>query len=211
MGLFSKLKEATNLVTGSTEIAGARLGRGIITNVELTGSSITIGTIEQYVCRITVEVALDDTERYLAVCKQKMPAWTIAQVQPGQTTVAVKVSPNDPTQIAIDFDTSAPTVRAPHSKPGNSAADVLASGLDCKVAVASFQDMGMTSAAGLPIYAFILTVLLVGGKPYQVQIGNAVLTDAIPLLYPGAQLPAKVLAEDANAVVIDFAAALAAV
>jgi len=87
---------------------------------------------------------------------------------------------------------------------------VLARGLACKVAVLQFQDMGMTNAAGLPIYAFVLTVLPDGGKPYQVQIGNPVQIDAIPLIYPGAQLPAKVLAEDRNTVVIDFAAALAA-
>ena len=120
MGLFSKLKEATSLVSGNTDIPGARLGRGIITDVQLTGSSITIGAIEQYVCRITVEVALDDTERYTAVCKQKMPAWTIAQVQPGQTAVAVKVSPTDPQQVAIDWDTPATTVRAAKPTAGNS-------------------------------------------------------------------------------------------
>ncbi len=210
MGLFSKIKEATNLVSGKDNIEDARVGRGIITNVELTGSSITIGTIEQYVCRITVEVALDDTERYLAVCKQKLPVWTISQIQPGGTTVAVRVDPADANHIAIDWDTPAPTVRAPQSKQGGSAADVLARGLACKVAVLQFQDMGMTNAAGLPIYAFVLTVLPDGGKPYQVQIGNPVQIDAIPLIYPGAQLPAKVLAEDRNTVVIDFAAALAA-
>lgn len=210
MGLFSKIKEATSLVTGNTDIPGARLGRGIITDVQLTGSSITIGAIEQYVCRITVEVALDDTERYMAVCKQKMPAWTIAQVQPGQTAVAVKVSPTDPNQVAIDWDTPAPTVRAPKPSAGNSAADVLARGLDCTAVVVQCQELGMTSAAGLPIYAFALTVLPTGGKPYQIQIGNPVPADAIPLLYPGAQFPAKVLPEDANSVVIDFAAALAA-
>lgn len=210
MGLFSKIKEATSLVTGNDKIEGARIGRGIITNVELTGSSITIGNIEQYVCRITVEVALDDTERYLAECKQKLPVWTISQIQPGGTTVAVRVNPADAKHIAIDWETPAPTVRAPQGKPGGSAADVLARGLACRVAVLQFQDMGMTNAAGLPIYAFVLTVLPEGGKPYQVQIGNPVQMDAIPLIYPGAQLPAKVLAEDPNTVVIDFAAALAA-
>ncbi|MDP2292956.1 MAG: hypothetical protein Q8M22_17365 [Actinomycetota bacterium] len=211
MGLFSKIKEATSLVTGNDHIAGALLGRGIITAIELTGSSITIGAIEQYVCHITVEVALDDTQRYVTVCKQKMPAWTIAQVQPGNTTVAVRVDPTDRTRVALDWDTPAPTVRAPQSTQGSSAADVLERGLSCRVAILQFQDMGMVSQTGLPIYAFALSVLPEAGKPYQVQIGNPVLPDAIPLLYPGAQLPAKVLADDPNSIVIDFAAALTAV
>ena len=210
MGLFSKIKDAASLVTGNDGIDNARIGRAIITNIQLTGTAITMGTIEQHVCQFTLEVALDDTPRYTAVCKHKLPVWTIAQIQPGATTVCVKVDPTDPSRVAIDWDTPAPNVRMPQASAGGSAADVLARGLDCRVAVLQFQDMGMTNAAGLPIYAFALTVIPQGGKPYQVKIGNPVQHDAIPLVYPGAQLPAKVLPEDPNSVVINFAAALAA-
>jgi len=210
MGLFSKIKEAASLVTGNDGITDARIGRGVITSVAPTGSTVTSGAIEQYVCRITVEVTLDDTPSYTAVCKQTLPAWSMARIQPGITTVAVKVDPQDPSRVAVDWDTPAPTVRLAHSSQHGSAADVLARGTSCKVVILQFQDMGMTNPAGLPVYAFGLTVLPEGAKPYQVQLGNPVLPDAIPLLYPGAQLPAKALPEDPNSVVIDFAAALAA-
>lgn len=67
----------------------------------------------------------------------------------------------------------------------------------------------MVNAAGVPLVAFLLTVMPLQGQPYQVQIGNPCPNEALPLLYPGSQVPAKVLPEDPNSVVIDWAAAMA--
>lgn len=207
MGLFSKIKQAV-AGTEAGDIHDAVLGRAVITGVQVSGTSITTGNIEQHVCTFGLEVALDDTPRYAATCRQRIPVWTMAQIQPGATTVAVRVDRTDPSRVAIDWETPAPTVRLPQS-PGGGAAEVLARGLDCRVVVQQFQPLGMTSAAGVPVYAFALTVIPAAGTPYQLQVGNPVPDQAIALLFPGSQLPAKVLAEDPNSVVIDFAAALA--
>jgi hypothetical protein len=65
----------------------------------------------------------------------------------------------------------------------------------------------MTNAAGVPLYAFALTVIPSAGNPYQVQVGNPVPNEAIALCFPGSRLPAKVAADKLESVVIDWAAA----
>ncbi len=87
---------------------------------------------------------------------------------------------------------------------GPSAAYVLEQGRECRVAVLKYQNMGITSSLGLPIYAFALTVFPREGDPYQVKVGNPVDPAAVPHLYPGVHLSARVLLEDPHAVVIDF-------
>src|SRR5262245_25348749 len=126
MGLFSKMKESL-VGTSAGSIDNARLGRGIITDVQISGTTITSGGVEQHVCTFTMEVALDETPRYTATCRQRIPVWTMAQIQPGSTTVAVRVDANDPSRVAIDWETAPPVVRAPASGPNQgSAAEILA-------------------------------------------------------------------------------------
>jgi len=55
---------------------------------------------------------------------------------------------------------------------------------------------------------FVLTVMRDGQKPFQAKVGNPVPDDAVPLLFNGSNLPAKVLPEEPEGVVIDFKAAL---
>ncbi len=69
--------------------------------------------------------------------------------------------------------------------------------------------LGMKNQAGVDVHAFVLTVLAEGQVPRQVQVGNPVSPEAIPLLYPGSNVPAKVLPEEPDGVVVDWAAALA--
>ena len=76
--------------------------RGVITAVQPTGTVITVGTLEQHLCQFQVEIALDDQSPYTGVCRQRIPMWTMAQIQPGATTVAVRVDADDPTRFAID-------------------------------------------------------------------------------------------------------------
>lgn len=94
----------------------------------------------------------------------------MAQLVPGHSTVAVRVNPSDPQEIALDLGTEPPTV---------------------------------TVTGG------VLTVLSDGQAPRQVQVGNPVPPEAAPLLYPGCNVPAKVLPEEPDGVAIDWAAAVA--
>jgi hypothetical protein len=74
------------------------------------------------------------------------------------------------------------------------------------------QPMGMRSSTGKDMYAFLLTVMVDGRAPYQVQVGNPVPADAVPLVYPGSTVPAKRMADgDDHEIVIDWDAALAQV
>lgn len=204
MGIFSKLKSAVAGVDADS-IDNARLGRGVIVSVQPTGTTITTGNLEQRICIFQVEVALDDTKPYTATSRQRIPVWTMAQIQPGATVVAVRVDANDPSRFAIDWDTPAPTVRLPQTAANGSAADVLARGEACRVIVQQFQDLGMTNPAGLPIYAFALTVIPATGNAYQAQVGNPVPNEAMAFIFPGSQLPAKVMPGDPNSIAIDWA------
>ncbi len=206
MGIFSKIKESV-AGTDAGSIQNARIGRGVIMGAQVTGNSITTGGIEQHVCLFQVEVALDDTAPYQATCRQRLPVWQLSQIQPGQTMVAVRVDATDPSRVAIDWETPPPSVRLPQGAGNGSAAEILATGLPCRVIIQQFQPLNMTNPAGVPMFAFALTVMPAGGQPYMIQVGNPVPNEAMPFLFPGSQLPAKVAANEPNGVVIDWAAA----
>jgi hypothetical protein len=60
------------------------------------------------------------------------------------------------------------------------------------------------------MYALLLTVMADGRAPYQVPVGNPVPPDAVPLLYPGNNVPAKRMPDRGDKyIVVDWAAALA--
>jgi hypothetical protein len=59
----------------------------------------------------------------------------------------------------------------PRSEPGG-ASDVLSRGYACRAAVVQSQDMGRKNQQGIEIYAFVLTVIVEGKAPYQIQVGT---------------------------------------
>jgi hypothetical protein len=70
--------------------------------------------------------------------------------------------------------------------------------------------MGMRNPRGDDMYAFTLTVLAGDRVPFQIQVGNPVPSNAVPLIYPGNNLPAKRLPDgDDRELVIDWDEALA--
>ena len=206
MGLFKKLKEMGGSPS-SDLLQNGLIGRGLLLGVETTRVSTGPEGFEKPVCVFTVEVTLDNTPTYQAQCRQAVPVVALAQLVPGQTVVAVRVDPNDPTTIALDFASEPPTVTV--KREGGGAAEVLARGLPVRAVIVQTQPLGMKNEEGVDLHAFLLTVLPEGKAPYQSKVGNPVPTDAVPLLYPGANLPAKVLPEEPDGVVIDWAAALA--
>src|SRR5450631_794359 len=181
--MFKKLKGMTGSPSQDL-LQNGLLGRGAIVNVQETGVSVGHGDMDPHrVCVFTVEVTLDNQDPYQATCRQAVRLEQLPLFQPGKTLVAVRVNPNDPQEIALDLATEPPSVTVKRDPERASAADILASGTACRA------------------------VIVDGRAPYQITAGNAVPDEAIPLLYPGNNLPAKKGSDD-NEVVIDWKAAL---
>jgi hypothetical protein len=123
----------------------------------------------------------------------------------GGAVLPVRVDPKDHSTVYIDFASELPTVRAPKGEGRGSAAWVLENGKPIKVVLVQSQRAKMTNAAGVDIYALTLTPYEGVDKPYQLVVGNAVPAEALPLLYPGSKLHAK-LGDEPDAVVVDWAA-----
>jgi hypothetical protein len=91
-----------------------------------------------------------------------------------------------------------------------SAARILEQGVPCSAVIVETQSLGMRSSTGKDMYAFTLSVIADGQPPYEIQVGNPVPAEALPLLYPGSAVPAKRMPDgDEHEVVIDWDAALA--
>ena len=155
----------------------------------------------------TVEVALDNVPRYNATCRQAVSAVILPQLMTGGATVAVRVDPRDHSRIALSLGEAPPTVTMASSGDPNtsSASRILELGSRCKAVIVETQPLGMRNSKGADMYAFRLTVIAEGRPPYQINVGNPVPADALPLLYPGSTVPAKRMPEgDDREVVIDW-------
>jgi hypothetical protein len=114
-------------------------------------------------------------------------------VNPG-TTVAVRVNPEDHSEIALSLGEAPPTITV-SSTSGDantgSASEILSYGDPCRVVIVESQPLGRKNQKGVDIYALLMTVMVDGRPPYQVLVGNPVPPEAVPLLYPGNNVPAK--------------------
>jgi hypothetical protein len=206
MGLLSKITGGPDKKLLETGL----LGRGIITGVTPTGTTIQSGNgLVQRICLFTVEVSLDGKAPYTATCKQRIPEIQIPQIQPGGTTVAIRANPAEPAQIALDFRTEPPVVTTPGGTGNHSAADILATGEPAQAVIVEYQPLGKRNPAGIDLYAYLLTVMPEGRDPYQIQVGNPTPPAALPFLFAGSRVPVKI-GTIPNAVAIDWAAAAAA-
>jgi hypothetical protein len=205
MGLLSKITGGADKKLLKTGLPG----RGIITDVKLTGTTLQTGNgLVQRTCIFAMEVSLDGKDPYTATCKQRIPEIQIPQIQPGASTVAVRANPDDLTQVAIDFNSEPPTVTTPAGQGNHSAAELLATGQPGRAVIAQWQPLGKKNPAGVDVYAYTLTVMPEGKDPYQIQVGNPTPPAALPLLFPGSHVPVKI-GSDPNAVVIDWDQAVA--
>jgi hypothetical protein len=210
MGLFNKLRGVTGSVSKKL-LEDGLLGRGIITGVRQTGVSTGADFNPAHVCVFTLEVQLDNVPRYTASCRQAVQATVLPQLITGQVTVAVRVNPDDHSEVALSLGEEPPTVTMAATGDSNtgSAAEILAAGEDCRAVIVETQPLGTKNPKGDDMYAFLLTVLVDGRAPYQVPVGNPVPANAVPLLYPGNNLPAKRLPSRGDEyIVIDWERAL---
>ena len=127
-----------------------------------------------------------------------MPITVLPQFVPGQTVAAVRVNPDKHDEIALDLATEPPEVTIAQGQ-GASAAEVLERGDPVRAVIVQTQPLGMKNQYGVDVHAFVLTVMRDGQKPYQAKVGNPVPDDAVPLLFNGSNLPAKVLPEEPEA------------
>jgi hypothetical protein len=208
MGLFSKIREFGGGVPAELMQHGL-LARGQIVDIQITGVSTggDVATSQKQVCVFTVDVMLDNEDPFRATVRQGVPALLLPQLN--GAVVAVRVDPQDHQEIALDLDSEPPVVTLRAGRPNTSSAAVLlATGQPARAVIIQSQALGMRNASGVDMYAFVFTVFLEGHPPYQATVGNPVPDAAKPLLFPGANLPARVNAAVQNEVVVDWEAAL---
>jgi hypothetical protein len=206
MGWFGNLIGSAD----STVIQNWILGRGEITGVQMSGMTLQSGNgLVERKCTITANVFLDNTPVFEATIVQRVQEIVIPQLSSGSAVVAVRVDPNDHGKVAIDFNSAVPEVTlARTTDNAHSAAYLLANGKPIKVVLVGDQPLGKKNADGIEMYALQLTVYEGVPTPYQLLVGNPVPATALPLLYPGSKLNAR-LGDDPNSVVVDWAAGAA--
>lgn len=208
MGFFKKIKSMAG-GADSELLEGGRLGRGVVVGLELTGTAVSLGVDQYRVCQVAVQVFLEGEQPYIAQTRQRILEYQIPQLSQGGAVIAVRVDPADPQHIALDFQSEAPVVTL--AKPQDGGAErILETGLPVEVVIVANAPLGVRNYLGHDVHLFNLTVMASGQAPYQVQVGNPVPTQALPLLYPGSKVPGKVMAGEPNSVAIDWDAALRA-
>ena len=209
MGFFKDIANAFGSATGTPDSALLQtglLGRGEITGFTASGMTVQVGnSLVERKCDMTVTVYLDATAPFQAAISQRVPEVYIPQLASGSAVVAVRVDPNDHTRVALDLTTPVPEITMPAAQGHDSAAWVLANGTPITVVLVAFSKIGVKSAAGDEVYALTLTVATGVPTPYQIQVSNGVPATALPLLYPGSKLHAR-LGDSPNAVAVDWAA-----
>jgi hypothetical protein len=200
-----------NLI-GSTDdglLQNGLLGRGEVVGVDASGMTMQLGNgLVERKCSVTLNVMLDGQAPYQAVASQRIQEIYIPQLASGGAVVAVRVDPADKNRVQIDFASEPPTVTLPAGEGHNSAAWILENGKPVTVVLVANQPIGVKSAKGDDVHALTLTIATGVDTPYQVQVGNAVPASALPLLYPGSKLHARI-GDAPNDVVVDWAAGAA--
>jgi hypothetical protein len=207
MGLFKKMGKLAGGVDGDL-MANGLLGRGVVASFQLTGTAVTVGVEEHRVCELTLQVFLDGREPYVAQVRQRIPEYLIGQLGQGGAAVAVRVSPTDPSQVAVDLGTAPPVVTLARPADGGSER-ILQSGTPAEAIITQTAPMGVRNWEGHDVHLLTLTVMAPNQDPYQVQVGNPVPPSALPVLFPGSKVPVKVAPGEPNSVAVDWRAAAA--
>lgn len=231
MGIFRKAAASMGHVDHGLQKRGL-LARGRVLQCDRTAMS-TGNQVHQVVCNLLVEVDLPGRPLYQATCKYPIQMPYLPQFESGNASVAVRVDPDDPANITLDLTTdvpppsqAAPTTAsaAPDpnayaqpatapAQPANTtnkltAAEVLATGSPCRVVIVESQPLDFSKPGLPPYYGLVLSVFVDGQAPSQVRVGVPVPDAAVPLLYPGSNVPAKIRADVQDAVTPDWDAAI---
>ena len=201
-----------NKITGGADkgvMKNGVLGRGLIVRMAAGGSTVQMGGgMVERVCDFEIEVTLDNVAPYRASCRQRVPEVYIPQLQNQGVVIAVRVDAQDPSKVALDLHTDPPTVTMASNPNVPTAADILATGTPAKGVIVESAALGKKNAAGLDMYAFLLSVMPPDSAPYQTKVGVPTPAGAIALIFPGAHVPVKI-GSNPNLVAIDWDEALA--
>jgi len=212
MGLFGNIAKGFRDLTGGVDqelLASGTLGRAEVLGVSASGTTMTVGNgLVERVVSFQLNVMLDGQAPFAATVSQRIPEINLPQLQSPGVVVAVRVDEADHSRIAIDFSSEPPLVHLPASTGAESAAEILQNGKPITVVLVADQMIGVLNAKGDPVHALTLTVAGGVETPYQIQVGNAVPASALPLVYPGSKLHAK-LGSEPNSVVVDWDAGAA--
>ena len=209
MGFLGDLTKGFRKFTGGVDqelLATGVPARGEVLGISMSGTTITImnGPVERN-CTFRLRVMRDGAQPYEATVAQRVQEIMISALQQPGVALALKVDPADPQRIAIDFGSAPPEVTLPESTGTDSAAYILEHGKPITVVLVGNQPIGVNNHKGDPVHALQLTVATGVPEPYQIAVGNAVPSFALPLLFPGSKLHAK-LGEGPNDIVVDWAA-----
>lgn len=201
MGFFSNLLGSTD----NAVINNGILGRGEITDISISSMTLRINNnLVERKCTFSMIVMIDGVAPFQANVVQRIPEIALAKITKG-VVVPVRVDPDDHRKVFIDFKFELPTVTMPRSTGENSAAYILEHGKPIKVVFVGSQPMKLKNADGIEMFLLTLTVYEGVDTPYQVQVGNPVPASALPLLFPGSKLHAR-LGNGPNNIVVDWAA-----
>ena len=209
MGLFDSIAEGFRDLTGGVDtelLATGVLARGEILSLAPSNTTVTImNDLVERNCEFVLNVLIDGEQPYQTSVKQRVQEIMLPQLSAPGVVVAVRVDPADRSRVAIDFSSQPPEVNLPESTGPGSAAYILETGTPITVVLVANQPIGVNNAKGDPVHALTLTIATGVDTPYQIQVGNAVPASALPLVYPGSKLHAK-LGDGPNDVVVDWAA-----
>lgn len=109
---------------------------------------------------------------------------------------------------AAGIDVIPPSEPLPNRTSRVSGAEILATGTPCRAIVQSAQPLGFQKD-GHDVWGIVLNAVSEGGETIQARIGIGVPSEAVALLFPGADLPAKRRSDVDDGVCIDWDEALA--
>jgi hypothetical protein len=212
MGFFDDIADGFRNLTGGVDqelLATGLLARGEVLGLDISGTTVQVmnSLVERNVT-FKLRIMRDGQDPYEATATQRVQEVVLPQLQQPGVVLAVRVDPNDPSKVAIDFASQPPEVTMAEQTGPGSAKDILANGKPIVVVLVANQPIGVNNAKGDPVHALTLTVAEGVDTPYQIQVGNAVPASALPLVYPGSKLHAK-LGAGPNEVVVDWAAGAA--
>lgn len=209
MGFFDDLADGFRNFTGGVDqelLATGILARGEILGMDISGTTVQVmnSLVERNVT-FKLRILRDGQNPYETSVSQRVQEVVLPQLQQPGVVLAVRVDPADPNKVAIDFASQPPEVTMAEQTGPGSAAYILENGKPIEVVLVANQPIGINNSKGDPVHALTLTVAKGVDTPYQIQVGNAVPASALPLVYPGSKLHAK-LGDGPNDVVVDWAA-----